>query len=436
MDILKDNPKKLFTKYFFSSFLGSFIVAIYSIVDSIMIGQYEGALGAAAVACILPVWNVILSLGALVGVGGAVYFSYLIGEGRKREAKEYFTISIILSSLISAITMLLFFFKGDFILTLFGADETLLVYARRYVYSIRIAIPFFIIGNVILPYTRADGKPIIDTVATLLGGIFNMVGDYVLVFVYDMGIFGAGVASALSEVIIQTICIIYVFTHKTELGFVIPRGFIKKTKDILFSGVPSFILDLATGILALSFNNQIMRYYGSDTLAIYSCIGNIVFVLSFSAFAIGQSSQPLISKNLGAGYKDRAKSISREAIKYVFVISLLSFLVTELFPRNLIRVFMKGDLELFSQGEIYMRIYFTSLIFYFFNIYMTYYFQSIFKEKKAIAISVLRSFVFSLLFVFILPLLFGRDAIWFAVPLSELLVFIIALLLLKTEKNN
>ncbi len=436
MDILKDNPRTLFRRYFLSSFMGSFIVAIYSIIDSIMIGQYEGPVGAAAVACILPVWNIILSLGSLSGIGGSVYFSHLLGEGRRKDAREYFTLSVIVAGIISLLCLILFLFKSDDLLRLFGADETLLEYARRYLFSVRLAIPFFVFGNVIIPYTRADGKPLITTIATLAGGTFNIVGDYIFVFVMDMGIFGAGLATAIGEVIIETGCIFYLITHESELGFAFSSDIWNKLKRLMFSGLPSFIMDLATGVLALCFNRQIMRFYGFDVLAIYSCIGNIVFVLSFSAFAIGQSAQPLIGKNAGAGLMERSEALTREALKYVFAISILSLAVVELFPRELIRLFMSGTGEFYDCGTIYLRKYFISLVFYFFNIFTTYYLQAVLKNRMALMISVLRSFALSLLLVMVLPSLFGRDAIWYAVPITETVVFIISCAMMASDARK
>ncbi|MBR1918365.1 MAG: hypothetical protein IJ831_01945 [Spirochaetales bacterium] len=436
MDILRDNPGKLFRRYFLSSFAGSFIVAIYSIIDSIMIGQYEGPVGAAAVACILPAWNIILSFGSLAGIGGSVYFSHLLGEGRKRDAQEYFTLSVIVAGAISLLCFVVFLFKSDDILRLFGADETLLSYARRYLFSVQLAIPFFIFGNILIPYTRADGKPLVTTIVTLAGGAFNIVGDYIFVFVMDMGIFGAGLATAIGEVIIETLCILYLLTHTSDLGFAISSDAPSKLKRLLFSGLPSFVMDIATGILALSFNRQIMRYYGSDVLAIYSCIGNIVFVLSFSAFAIGQSAQPLISKNLGAGYERRASELTREALKYVLALSLAALLVVELFPRQLIRLFMSGSVEFFASGESYIRRYFICLVFYFFNIFITYYFQTILKNRIALAVSILRSFALSLVLVIVLPALFGREAIWYAVPITEIVVFAISIFMIAQERRR
>ena len=203
MDFLNGRIKTLYFKYLAAAFGSALITSIYSIVDMAMVGQYHGPEGTAALAVVAPIWNIIYSLGLLMGIGGSAIFSTIRGkdEGQIRRSNEYFTVSIIGSVILAVIAWAVIAFLDEPLLTFFGAEGNTLLLAREYVLPIKFVIPCFLFTQTLAAYLRNDQNPTLATAGVLAGGIFNIFGDYFFVFVCDFGAFGAGLATAIGTVI-------------------------------------------------------------------------------------------------------------------------------------------------------------------------------------------------------------------------------------------
>ena len=220
MDLLKDDIKKLYFKYLLSAFGSALIISIYSIVDMAVVGQYQGSDGAAALAVVAPIWNIIYSLGLFMGVGGSVIFSSIKGNksSNKGETNQYFTISLIGAIVLSIIATISIFLFEEPILTFFGAtNKTLLNLAKDYLKPIRFTIPLFLFNQFLASYLRNDNNPLLATIGVLSGGLFNVFGDIIFTFTLNMGIFGAGLATSIGSIISFLVMIIHFFTKKNSL---------------------------------------------------------------------------------------------------------------------------------------------------------------------------------------------------------------------------
>ncbi|OEJ15696.1 multidrug transporter MatE [Brachyspira hampsonii] len=425
MDILKTDVKEIFFKYLYASFGSALIVAIYSIVDVAMVGQYEGDNGAAALAVFAPIWNIIYSIGMLFGIGGSVLFSKARGSGEYEKSNIFFTSSFIALSIVIFIVWILSIIFEDNILYFFGADDVLLILAKRYFLPIKIIFPLFAFSQFFAAYLRNDNAPMKATAAVIAGGIFNVFGDYFFVFVCDMGIFGAGLATAIGQVITASILISHLFTKKNTLKFVKVNKLFSLSKNIVLIGFSTFFIDIAMGILSLMFNNQIMKYFNSSALAVYSVIININILVQSSAYAIGQAAQPIISANLGAGNINRIKSAVKYGIFTALILAIVSTLFTYFNTDFLMKAFMKPSDEALSISKNIMRAYFISFLILPFNVYAAYYFQAIMKPKISFIIAILRGLIISGILIFVMPLIFVRDIIWYVMPITEVLTFIV-----------
>ena len=424
MDILKADVKKIFFKYLYASFGSALIAAIYSIVDVAMVGQYEGDNGAAVFA---PIWNIIYSIGMLFGIGGSVLFSKSRGSGEHEKSNIFFTASFIALSIVIFIIWVLSIVFEDNILYFFGADDVLLRLAKIYFLPIKIILPLFSFSQFFAAYLRNDNAPMKATIAVMAGGIFNIFGDYFFVFVCDMGIFGAGLATAIGQVITASILISHLFTKKNTLKFVKVNKLFSLSKNVISIGFSTFFIDIAMGILALMFNNQIMKYFNSSALAVYSVIININILVQSSAYAIGQAAQPIISANLGAGNMNRIKSAVKYGIFTALILAIVSTLFTYFNTDFLMKAFMKPSDEALSISKNIMRAYFISFLILPFNVYATYYFQAIMKPASSFIIAVLRGLIISGILIFVMPLIFTRESIWYVMTITEIFVFIIVM---------
>lgn len=224
MDLLKDNIKQVYFKYLAAAFGSAMISSIYSAVDMAMVGQYQGPDGTTALAVVSPVWNVVFSLGLLMGIGGSVLFSTIRGEtdNNQDRSNEYFTAAFIGALILSVITWVAVIFFDKELLMMFGAEETLLPLAQKYLLPIKFAVPSFLFTQLISAFLRNDGNPGLATRAVIIGGVFNVFGDYFFVFTMDWGIFGAGLATVMGNVFSLIIMCSHFFSKKNTLRFVKP----------------------------------------------------------------------------------------------------------------------------------------------------------------------------------------------------------------------
>lgn len=438
MDLLRGNIKKVYFKYLFAAFGSAMIVSVYSLVDMAVVGQYEGPQGTAALAIVAPVWNTIYSLGLLMGIGGAVIFSTLKAQNDKssRSGDEYFTVSVIGSCILAALVWLAVIFFEKEILMFFGADDTLLGYAQSYLKPIKFVLPLFLFNQMLAAFLRNDHVPQLATAGVMAGGLFNIVGDYLFVFTFDMGIYGAGLATAIGSVISFLIMLSHFFSRNNTLHIIRPTEFFSKSANIIVTGFSTFFVDFAMGILTILFNRQIIKYLGSDALAVYGPIINISTIVQCCAYSVGQAAQPIISVNYGAKKWERVK----ETLKYsLYTVAFFSFFWTVLslaYPNLYIYIFMSPTKHILEIAPFIIRVYCISFILLPLNIFSTYYFQALLKPKTAFIISVFRGCLMSGLLILLLPFLFKPESLWLAMPVTELLtsIYVVQHMIKVTQK--
>lgn len=263
MDLLKDNVQKIYIRYLAAAFGSALITSVYSVVDMAMAGQYQGPDGTAALAVVAPVWNVIYSLGLLTGIGGSVLFSMRRGQrtGENGSENEYFTVAAGFSAVLAVFTWAVILLFEKPILTFFGADETLLPMAVAYLKPVLFVFPAFLLNQMLAAFLRNDNNPGLATAGVLAGGVFNMIGDYVFVFTFDLGIFGAGLATAIGSVLSLAVMLTHFFSKKNTLKLVKIGNPLQKVREITVTGFSTFFIDVAMGILTILFNRQIMRFW-------------------------------------------------------------------------------------------------------------------------------------------------------------------------------
>ena len=438
MDFLNGNIKKLYFKYLAAAFGSTLISSIYSTVDMAMVGQYHGPEGTAALAVVAPIWNIIYSLGLLMGIGGSVLFSTIRGKGdtQTRQSNEYFTVSVIGSAVLSAAAWIVIALFDRELLLLFGADESTLALAREYVQPIKFVIPCFLFTQMLAAYLRNDKNPTLATAGVLVGGIFNIFGDYFFVFTCDMGAFGAGLATAIGSVISVLVMLSHFFTRKNSLRLVRPTRLPDKVRRITVTGFSTFFIDIAMGILTILFNRQIMAYLDTSALSVYGVIVNVSTFVQCCAYSVGQASQPIFSSNFGAGNKDRIRRTLRYALGTTAFFGVVWVALCLTIPNQFIRIFMTPTQEVLQIAPTIIRCYGLSFLLLPFNIFSTYYFQAIMKPAYAFTVSVSRGLIISGILIFLLPAAAGANTLWFAMPLTELLVAVyVAVMIMRSSKN-
>ncbi len=431
MDVKNGNITSIYLKYLFAAFGSTIVSSIYTTVDLVAVGHSEGANGTAALACINPIWSIFMSTGMLFGIGGSVVMSICRGKKRQKDGDRYFTAALIgacVASLLITLTATIF---CEPMLCLFGADELLLPYATGYMQWINPVIPAFLMGQFLMAFIRNDNSPVLCTIAIISGGVFNIFGDIFFVFGLDMGISGAGLATAIGQVIAIIILCSYFFTKKCNLRLAKPQDFGRALFEILRTGFAPFIVDISFGLSVTLFNNQIMRYGTATELACYGTVSNIAIMFQSLFYGVGQALQPIVSTNFGAKKYDRVKKVLRLSMITSVIMGVVFFAVSEAIPSLLLKFYMAVNADVMAVGPSIMRIYASSFLLMGVNVVAGYYLQSIMQTKSSVAVSLLRGFAFCTILVYALPAIFGFSAIWWTMPITELLVAAVAVIMIK-----
>lgn len=437
MDLLTGSIKPLYKKYLGAAFGSACISSVYGLVDMAMVGQYHGPAGTAAMSVMMPIFNIIYSLGLFMGIGGSVLYSAEKGRQGKGRENEFFSAAFLGTVMLAVVAWVALLGFGEPLLRLFGAEETLMPLTKAYLLPIKIVTPVFVFNQMLAAFLRNDHAPGLATAAVLGGGLFNIFGDYFFVFTLDLGILGAGVATAAGSCITLLIMLTHFFTKANTLKFVKIHQMAAKARWILTTGFSTFFVDLAVGITTTLFNRQIVRYLGTDALSVYGLIVNISMTVQCCAYSVGQASQPMLSINYGAKRWERIKEILRYALYTAAFFGLVWTALIMAVPNGFVRIFMKPTAAVLQMAPGIMRCYGISFLLLPLNIFSTYYFQSLMKPATAFVVSVGRGLVISGGLILLLPSVAGADAIWLAMPITEgvIAVFVVWMMVRYTKRN-
>lgn len=424
----------------FASALGSTIIGtIYASVDIICVGQHSGPTGSAAIASLNPLWSLMLAPGFLVGVGGSIMMSNRKGNGNMKEAYGFFTVSMILSVLFSAMVCALLIIYPRELITFFGGEAERLDMACSYMLPVAIVSPSFTLSATISTFMRNDGEVATPTIATAVGGVINMILDVLLVFTFELGVLGAGLATATGQLVAFLIMLCYFFRKKCTLKLVKPKKLPDKLKKIFTLGASAAIIEIAYALTSTAYIKTVLDLYGENHLAVYGTASTVALLLFCIYNAVGTALQPLASANFGAGNTERVKGAFKISVVTTILLGVLFTLVTQLFPNLILRMFMDVNDEVMLIGPEILRVYVMAISLTGISILFTFYFQSVLKRAASVAISLLRGIILPLIFVFLFPAVFGTEALFYSMPAAECLTFIIAILLFifgRKEKNK
>ncbi|MFV0361908.1 MAG: cytidylate kinase family protein [Suipraeoptans sp.] len=439
MDFINNNIKTLFKRFLLASIGSALVMSVYTLVDTIAVGQYEGPIGTAATAVTSTIYGFTIFCALLCGIGGSVMMTISKARGSEKEGNSFFSLSFLIIGVLIAVSWILMAVFAEPIFTFLGArDEVTLSMVMRYAKWMVRFWPFFIYPTFISCFIRNDGAPKVATGAVILGGILNIIGDYVLVFPMDMGIEGAAIATVIGLVTQSLVMTVYLFGKKSNLKFVKVQDIRHSSSAILSIGFGAGIIELGTVIPAIVINLQISRYAPEGSaLAIYGMLATITALYQALYSGVGQTVQPLASANFGAKQPERIRTILRLAMKTVVSFGFIFMLIGMLFPNLLLRLFMTDITpEILSMAPLVIRIYFAEFLFYGISVMAIYYLQSIMKDKAAIILSAMRSVVLKLALLFILPIFMGVNGIWVAITITEAVVGICAGIYIFRTKVN
>lgn len=425
---------KLLKQYAIPAIIAMTASSLYNMVDSIFIGHGVGAYAIAGLAITFPLMNLGAAFGSLVGVGASSLISMLLGEKNYGMAQKVFgnviTLNIIIG-LLYTVAVLLFL---DPILIFFGGSEQTLPYAREYMVIIlwgnMITHMYFGLNAVL----RAAGFPKRAMYATIFTVVLNTVLDPVFIYIFDMGISGAAIATVLSQFIALCIQLKW-FSNKNEvLHFkrgiynLVPRI----SKDILAIGASPFLMNVAACFIVILINSGLKKYSGDLAIGAYGIINRVAFIFVMIVMGLNQGMQPIVGYNYGAKKFDRVHKTLVTTIAFATGVTTFGFLIAELFPKLFIVMFTTEG-ELIDIAEKGMRIIFMFFPIVGFQMVTTNFFQSVGMAGKSIFLSLSRQLIFLAPCLVILPLFFGVTGIWTSMAVSDALASIVAAFMLTNQ---
>lgn len=422
MEMLQKPIKQLYFKYLWAAFGSALVGAVYVLVDMAIIGQHAGSEGTAAIALVLPAWSLICSLGLLTGIGGSVLYGNAKGENKLKKANEMFTIALIATTFLALLVWFFMLFFDKELLIFMGSSDHLLTLGLEYLKPLKVAVPFFVFSQMLAAFLRNDNAPILATFAVVSTSILNMILDYVFAFTFDWGIFGAALATAVSNVISVCIMLTHFVKKENTLRLVKVEKVFSTSVNICKIGFSVFFVDLAMGVMTMLYNKQILHLLNEDALAVYGAIASLTTVVQCCSYSIGQAAQPIISANFGAQKMERVKKVVYYGILTSIVFGLFWSSVTLLFPNSIIHLFMDASESVLLIAPSIMRKYCIAYLFVPFTLFATYYFQSILKPNISMGISLSRGFVLSAILLYTLPSIAGANSLWYATPITEIIV--------------
>lgn len=430
MEMLEKPIKSLYVKYLIAAFGSALVGAVYTLVDMAVIGQYAGPTGTAAIALVMPVWSFICSLGILTGIGGSVLYSNAKGESGIRKANSNFTAAMIATTGLAVVIWILMIFFDKELLQFLGSEGELMAIGLEYLKPLKAVIPVFIFSQMLAAFLRNDNDPELATFAVMFTSVLNMVGDYLLTFTFDMGVYGAALATALSNLISVGIMLTHFLKKKNTLRFVRPARLLRTCGRIFAIGFSVFFVDLAMGIMTMLYNRRILRLLNNDALSVFGAIASLTTVVQCCSYSIGQAAQPILSANFGAGKMDRVRKVLKYGILTAVAFGTFWMMVTMILPTTIIQLFMDATDNVLAIAPAILRKYGIGYLFAPFTLFATYYFQSILKARTSLGISLSRGLLIGSVMLYLLPVLFGADSLWFAMPIAEISVATVTAILM------
>ncbi len=415
--------------------------SLYNMVDSIFIGQGVGAMAISGLALTFPLMNLGTAFGALVGMGASTLISLRLGQRDYESAQKILGNVFVLNCLIGGLFSILTYSFLDEILYFFGASDNTIGYARDYMQIILAGNLFshmFFGLNAVL---RAAGHPRRAMAATINAVVINIILDPIFIYGFDWGIRGAAIATIIAQVI-SLVWQFRILSDSRELLH-FKRGIYRLNggivKSIFSIGAAPFMMNIAACLVVIFVNKGLKEYGGDLNVGAYGVVNRVIFVFVMIVMGINQGMQPIAGYNFGAKEYGRVKQVLKLSIIYATIVTTFGFVVGEFFPRLLVSAFT-SDEELIALSVTGMRIVVALFPIVGVQIVTSNFFQSIGMAPKAILLSISRQILFLLPGIIFLPILFteytslsGSWGVWCAMPISDLLSSILAVVLLTRE---
>jgi len=401
--------------------------SIYGVVDGIFVSNFVGSEAFAAVNLIMPALMIMGSIGFMIGTGGSALVSKLLGEGKKEKAKEVFSMLITVVTVVGGALSIIGFVAIRGIAQLLGADESMIEYCVVYGRILLLGNVPFMLQNTFQSFLVVAERPQMGLKVSIAAGVTNMALDFMFVYLFRWGVAGAGLATVCSQLVGSMIPLAY-FLKKNPSPLRLVK-FEYDGRSLLKSctnGSSEMLTNLSMSLVNMLYNFQLMKFAGADGVAAYGIIMYVsfIFVGTYLGYSIGMA--PVVSFHYGAGNHDELKSLFKKSLVIVSVTSVVLTAAAELTAGTLASVFVAYDANLLAMTTLAIRLYSLSYLVSGINIFASAFFTALNDGLISAIISFLRTLVFQIIMIFVLPILFGLEGIWLAIVVAEGLALLVS----------
>lgn len=424
-------PLSKFMSYLVPSMLTMMLMAVYTFTDTFVVGQRLGSVALGAMGICTPVLNITYAFGFLFGMGGASTYAILMGQGRKKEANRIFSTSVagtLFFGIAAAVILNIFARPLAYFL---GASDSNIVYTMQYLRVILIYIPGFMMDIVMMCFMKNEGHPNLAMVATTTGCLMNVVLDFLFVFGFGWGMFGAAFATAICSGIGCAINIINAYRKHMNIR-IQPAGIRPALLTrICRNGLSVLVLESSSGIVTFVFIAQANRVYGADGASIYTIIMNWALICINLVMGVAQAAQPLLGEAYGRKDLDEVAKYRRYSLVGSFILGLVFLGAGYSLTRPLVSVFASDSADVISGAAFGLRLYLPAFLLMGVGICVGYYFQSLEYSWQSMLVMLLRGIILPCFLCVAMTLLFGKIGLWLSVPAAEGITAVISFVLLK-----
>lgn len=434
---------RLIVKFAVPSVIALLVNSLYNIVDQIFIGWGVGYLGNGATNIVFPITIIALALSMMIGNGGAAYLSLKMGEGEVETAKKGVGNAVTLVTIVSILLAVIFLVWIDPILTLFGATDVLRPFALEYGFIIGAGLPFMMISAAINSMIRADGSPKYAMLSMVIGAIINVILDPVFIFVFQMGVKGAAIATIIGQVASFVISVLYMPHFKSvQLNKSSFAPCAKVSVNIVIFGLSSFITQFAITIVMALTNNLLAKYgaqsvYGAEIpLTATGIVMKVNQIMIAILLGIATGTQPIIGYNYGAKSYHRVKKALEISLIASEIVSVAAFLIFQFAPMSVVSLFGSEE-GLYNEFAVKaFRIFLMLCPLTGFQTIAAVYQQAVGKPVKSAILSLARQIIFFVPTALILPIFLGVEGVLWTGPVADGLAFLLSLAFLLYERNH
>ena len=414
-------------------------LGLYTIVDTIFVSHFVNTHALAAINIITPIISIIVGLGTMLASGGNAIISRNMGANMEQQAREIFTLIILIGGITGIILAVLGFIWIDDILHLLGASDTLFEYAKKYLSILFIFFPAYLLQTAFANLFVTAGHPGIGSVLSICSGILNIVLDYIFIVIFDMGICGAALGTGFGYLMptVVGVCF-FLFRRDERLHFCKTEWKMNIIIESCINGSSEMVSQLAMALSVFLFNLSMMKLVGDDGVAAITIMNYSQFLFNtlFVGFSMGVA--PVIGFNHGSKNINGQKHILRSCLWFIAIASFAIFNMSYFGGTVIVNMFADNKSGVYHLAVEGFKIFSFSFIFCGLNIFASSMFTSLSNGKVSALLSFLRTFVFLVMAILILPHIWGINGIWLAIPVSEAMAFILSLFFvikqLKTYK--